>query len=90
MYLHEDLGALVAGVQRHVHPAAAYIRRVLLENGVQLGVAHCKQDHKKKVKYFFMLREKKWMFCRVYFCVFGEHKNTKVNTAEHPFFSSLK
>ena len=28
------------------------------------------------------------MFCRVYFCVFVFTKNTKVNSAEHPFFFS--
>ena len=38
--LDDHLGALVAGEQRHVDGAARHVLRVLVEDGVHLGVTH--------------------------------------------------
>lgn len=38
--LDDELGALVAGEQRHVHDAALHIGAVLVHDGVELSVAH--------------------------------------------------
>lgn len=38
--LDDELGALVAGEQGHVHGAALHVGAVLVHDGVELGVAH--------------------------------------------------
>lgn len=41
--LDDELGALVARKQSHVHGAAFYISTVLVHNGIQLCVTHWKR-----------------------------------------------
>lgn len=38
--LDDELGALVAGEQRHVHDAALHVGTVLVHDGIEFGVAH--------------------------------------------------
>lgn len=45
--LDDELGALVAGEQSHVHDAAFHVGTVLVHDGVELGVTHCNHNKHK-------------------------------------------
>lgn len=42
--LDDELGALVAGEQSHVHDAAFHVGTVLVHDGVQLSMTHCNRS----------------------------------------------
>lgn len=46
--LDDELGALVAGEQSHVHGAAFHVGAVLVHDGVQLCVAHCGRGQRRR------------------------------------------
>lgn len=44
--LDDQLSTLVTGEQGDVHAAALHISRILVHDGVQLGMAHCGREKK--------------------------------------------